>query len=99
MKRCPECYHVYGDEERFCETDGHELLADPAFSPKAEVVATAPVARTMWWPAAALGIVIGVVFGAGVFAAALLFSTPQANEHPLVSPAPEVHERAVSNRV
>lgn len=53
----------------------------------------------MWWPAAALGVVIGVVFGAGVFAAALLFSTSQSNERPLVSPATEAHEKAVPNRV
>jgi len=99
MKRCPECYHVYDDQEKFCETDGHELLMDPAPSPKAEVVATAAPSRPMWWPAAALGIVIGVVFGAGVFAAALLLATPESKERPVASPATEVHERTVPNRV
>jgi hypothetical protein len=99
MKRCPECYHVYDDQEKFCETDGHELLPDPALSPKPEVVATAPATRRVWWPAAALGIVIGVVFGAGVFAAALLISTPESNDRPVASPATEVHEKALPNRV
>jgi hypothetical protein len=97
MKRCPECYHVYDDQERFCETDGHELLADPAVAPKAEVVVNAASARPVWWPAAALGIVIGVVFGAGIFAAALLFSTHE-NEHPAANAAPEVHQQALPNR-
>ena len=99
MKRCPECYHVYDDQERFCETDGHELLADPALSPKPEVVATAPSSRPMWWPAAALGIVIGTLFGAGVFAAAVLFSTKESNERPVAKPATELHEKALPNRV
>ena len=99
MKRCPECYHVYDDQEKFCETDGHELLADPALSPKSEAVATPPSPKPVWWPAAALGIVIGTVFGAGVFAAALLFSTKESNERPVVSPAVEVHEKALPNRV
>jgi hypothetical protein len=98
MKRCPECYHVYDDQEKFCETDGHELLADPALSPKPEVVANAPAAKPVWWPAAALGIVIGVVFGAGVFAAALLVSTPQSNERPAANTATEIHEKALPNR-
>lgn len=30
MKRCPECYEVYEDIEKFCELDGQPLLADPA---------------------------------------------------------------------
>jgi hypothetical protein len=99
MKRCPECYHVYNDDEKFCETDGHELLADPALSPKTEVVANASSARPVWWPAAALGIVIGVVFGAGVFAAAMLLSSSQSNERSGAKPATEVHEKALPNHV
>src|SRR5690242_14979721 len=98
MKRCPECYHVYNDQEKFCEADGHELLADPAFSPKTEVVASAS-ARPVWWPAAALGIVIGIVFGAGVFAAAMLLATPAANDRSVATPATAIPERALPNRV
>lgn len=32
MKRCPECYEVYENSEKFCEMDGQPLLADPALS-------------------------------------------------------------------
>jgi len=100
MKRCPECYHVYNDEERFCETDGHELLADPAPTPKPQVVVNGPPAATVWWPAAALGVLIGVIVGAGVFAAGFVFSNSEANQRPVaVTPATEVHEKALPNRV
>ena len=99
MKRCPECYEPYGDEAKFCETDGQALLADPAVSPKPEAAATAPPTRPVWWPAAALGVVIGIVFGAGVFAAAMMFSTPEANERPIANPPNEVHERTFPSRV
>jgi cytoskeletal protein RodZ len=98
MKRCPECYEVYDDQQRFCETDGHELLADPAVVPKAEVVVPAPSARAVWWPAAALGILIGVIFGAGVFAVALFVSTPESNQRSVASPAAEAPVRALPNR-
>ena len=30
MKRCPECYEVYEDSEKFCELDGQPLFVDPA---------------------------------------------------------------------
>jgi hypothetical protein len=30
MKRCPQCYQVYENTERFCEVDGQSLLDDPA---------------------------------------------------------------------
>ena len=98
MKRCPECYEVYDDDGRFCETDGHELLADPAYSPKTEVVVVNASAGRSWWPAAALGIFIGIIVGAGVFAVAMLVSRPETNESPARSRATEVSERAVPNR-
>ena len=99
MKRCPECYEAYDDEQKFCENDGQELLADPAYSPKPEVVVvnSAP-SRPMWWPAAALGVLIGVVFGAGVFVVALLVSKPEKSEPPAASQAVEVKEKAFNNR-
>lgn len=99
MKRCPECYEAYDDEQKFCENDGQELLADPAYSPKPEVVVvnSAP-AKPVWWPAAALGVLIGIVFGAGVFVVALLVSSPEKSEHPAASQATEVREQALPNR-
>ena len=99
MKRCPECYEVYDDGVKFCETDGHELLADPAYSPKPEVVVVNPGAdRSSWWPAAAFGIVIGIVFGAGVFAVAMFMSTPEASEQPARTQATEARDNTISNR-
>ena len=98
MKRCPECYHVYNDEERFCENDGHELLADPAVAPKPEIVVSASPTGPTWWPAAIVGVVIGIVFGAGVFAAGFMFSTSEGNERQTANPATEVHEKALPNR-
>lgn len=97
MKRCPECYHVYNDDEKFCESDGHELLADPAVAPKPEVVASTSPSSANWWPAAIVGVVIGIVFGAGIFAAGFMFSTSEANERQATTAAPEVHEKALPN--
>jgi hypothetical protein len=99
MKRCPECYQVYGDQERFCEADGHELLADPIPSPKPEVVPTASPAKPVWWPAVTFGVLIGVIFGAGIFAVALFLSPRESNEHPAAGPASEIHERTLPTRV
>ena len=98
MKRCPECYEAYDDEQKFCENDGKELLADPAYSPQPEVVVNAvPAARPVWWPAAALGVLIGVVFGAGVFVVALLVSKPEKSEQPAATQATEVREKTLPN--
>ena len=99
MKRCPECYEAYDDQQKFCENDGRELLPDPAYSPKPEVVVVnAAPGRAVWWPAAALGVLIGVVFGAGVFVVALLVSTPEKTYHPKSSEAIEVREKSLPNR-
>lgn len=101
MKRCPECYERYGDEAKFCEADGHELLADPALTPKPEVVATAAAApgSSSWWLAAALGVLIGVIFGAGIFAVAFMVSRPESGERPAAATAaPEVHEKSLPHR-
>ncbi len=38
--------------------------------------------RSSWWPAATLGVLIGIVFGAGVFAVAMFMSTAEVNEQP-----------------
>ena len=98
MKRCPQCYEVYPAEERFCEADGQELLADPALTPEpAEpVLATPPVAVAgpTWLPAAALGVLIGIGIGASVFAAVMLSSNSKEDEPRIVrEAAPQVRER------
>ena len=98
MKRCPQCYNVYDDEERFCEVDGQELLADPAFAPQSQAIPlAAPAAGPAWLPAAALGVLIGIGIGAGVFAAIMLSSGSKENSPQVVREAPEVRERAPSS--
>lgn len=89
MKRCPQCYEAYEDEERFCEADGLELLADPTLSPRIETAAAPTAVKAVWWPAAALGILVGVVIGAGIFAAGSLISASESNELPATSRATE----------
>jgi hypothetical protein len=43
MKRCPQCYQVYSDSERFCESDGQPLLADIGVpAPVSHVVGVEP---------------------------------------------------------
>jgi hypothetical protein len=98
MKRCPECYETYSDQAKFCETDGHELLADPAVVPKPAVAADASAQKPVWWVGTALGVLIGVIFGAGVFAVTFMMSTPQASERPDSNPTPEVQERVLPHR-
>src|SRR5688572_24259620 len=102
MKRCPECYEVYADEERFCEADGQELLADPAPSPEPLQAAVPPastVAGPTWLPAAMLGVLIGIGIGASVFAAVMLSSGSKENEPQVVREAPvAVRETAPSLR-
>ncbi|HKY41721.1 MAG TPA: hypothetical protein VJM50_01395 [Pyrinomonadaceae bacterium] len=100
MKRCPQCYEVYDESERFCEADGQELLADPTSAPEpSQYVAPAPpAAGPSWVPAAILGILIGIGIGAGIFAAITLSSGSKENEPQVVREAPEVRQSAPSVR-
>ena len=104
MKRCPQCYEVYDSEERFCEADGQELLADPAVAPEppSTVVQPTPpvqVAGPTWLPAAALGVLIGIGIGASVFAAVMLSSGSQENQPTVIREAPrEARERPAELR-
>lgn len=98
MKRCPECYETYGDEAKFCEADGHDLLADPTQVPKPEIVVAAAPAQQVWWPAAALGVLIGLIVGAGVFMVAFVIPRPQAEEKSPTTQGTEVPERVVAHR-
>ena len=40
MKRCPECYFIYEDDQDLCEMDGKELVHDPRSFPDAVNTAT-----------------------------------------------------------
>ena len=98
MKRCPNCYEVYDESERFCEVDGQELLADPASTPS-QAVAPAPLAPgSPWLPAAILGVLIGIGIGGGIFAAITLTAGSKENEPQVVREAPEYREKAPSVR-
>jgi hypothetical protein len=96
MKRCPQCYEVYDESERFCEADGQELLADPTAAPeRSQVMAQAPpAAGPAWVPAAILGVLIGIGIGAGIFAAITLTSGSKEDQPQVVREAPAVRERA-----
>jgi len=99
MKRCPQCYDVYDESERFCEVDGQELLADPAAAPGSQAASPAPpAAGPSWLPAATLGVLIGIGIGAGIFAAITLSSSSKENEPQVVREAPAVRERAPNLR-
>ena len=98
MKRCPQCYEVYDDSERFCEADGQELLTDPAAVPAQAVAPPPPAAGPSWLPGAILGVLIGIGIGAGIFAAITLSAGSKDNEPQVVREAPEYRERAPSVR-
>ena len=95
MKRCPKCYEVYDEEQRFCEADGQELLADPTSTPNPRAVPPPPpAAGSAWLPAAALGVLIGIGIGVGIFAVATLTSGSADAEPRVVSETPQVREQA-----
>ena len=99
MKRCPQCYEVYDESERFCEADGQELLTDPAATPESPAAAPAPSASgPSWLPAATLGVLIGIGIGAGIFAAITLSSGAKEDDPQVVREAPEYREKAPNVR-
>lgn len=70
MKRCPECYEIYENGERFCELDGQPLLADPALHPAVEE--TPPAAQPAMnaqqsWLTGLLGLTVGILLCAGAY--------------------------------
>lgn len=97
MKRCPQCYGMYGDRERFCEIDGHELLAEPTLAP--EVRTTAAPARPVWVPAAALGVLVGLAIGIAIFAAVSLSSEPAKYESQTIRETSQVQEKTLPHRI
>ncbi|CAN5613806.1 hypothetical protein BH20ACI3_BH20ACI3_34470 [soil metagenome] len=79
MKRCPECYEVYENTEKFCEVDGQLLLADPALSvDRVEIIEPGPDEglrlKRETWLTGLVGVMAGIVICAGVYAAYTLGS-------------------------
>lgn len=88
MNRCPECYHVYDNSERFCETDGQLLLADPTVTALEDENAS-PNPNTVhsnrdYWLTGIVGVMVGILFCAGAYAAHSIWSIedPKDQEAP-----------------
>ena len=95
MRRCPECYEVYENSEKFCEIDGQPLLADPALSApdsdSAEPFAESPAAEI--YPhesehqreallVGAGGVVLGIVICVGAYMAYSAWSGESGSTEP-----------------
>ncbi len=78
MKRCPECYEIYQNSERFCELDGKPLLFDPALSVDVEESATVLPNRFYLaresWASGIIGAISGIVVCLGVLAGYALWT-------------------------
>ena len=83
MRRCPECYEVYENGERFCEVDGQRLLADPALRPSVEQSPSAPNPTTntqQSWLIGALGLAVGVLLCLGAYTVHALWTADSGSE-------------------
>ncbi|MGI8734311.1 MAG: hypothetical protein ACR2LM_13550 [Pyrinomonadaceae bacterium] len=85
MKRCPECYEVYENFEKFCELDGQPLLADPALS-AADVKNTQPGPEGLHlnrasWLTGIIGVMAGIVICVGVYTAYTLGSMEEGSKN------------------
>lgn len=69
MKRCPQCFEIYSDRERFCELDGQRLLTNPTVKDIEDHLPQESIPRG---PGAWLSIVVGAVIGSSL--SALIFS-------------------------
>lgn len=79
MKRCPECYGVYDNSERFCETDGQLLLTDPTLSvvEDASASSTSTVGANPnrdYWLTGIVGVMVGILVCACAYAVFSIWS-------------------------
>jgi hypothetical protein len=86
MKRCPECYEIYENSEKFCELDGHLLLADPALLDAGDDnTEPRPEGRHLnreSWLTGLIGVMAGILLCAGVYAAYTLGSIDADSKDP-----------------
>lgn len=78
MRRCPECYEIYENGERFCEVDGQPLLADPALRPSVEETPSAANPATsnqQSWLTGLLGLAVGILLCAGAYTVHALWTS------------------------
>ncbi len=86
MKRCPECYEVYDNSEKFCELDGRRLLFDPALSP--EVVENVPEridgsnSKSQYLATGLIGLMVGIILCLGAYAVWILQSDSEKADTP-----------------
>jgi hypothetical protein len=70
MRRCPECYEIYDDGERFCEVDGQRLLADPAFTGTSHdntfATSSAPHVGQPWLTGL-VGVAVGILICSAIY--------------------------------
>ncbi len=93
MQRCPQCYQIYEDHEKYCEIDGQRLLPDPLLYLDAEesleeVNVKADQFYTSW-TTALIGVLSGIIICVGCYAIysiwTLQVNAPPSDPPPYVS--------------
>jgi hypothetical protein len=90
MKRCPNCYQVYGNTESFCEADGQRLLPDPGLTVDSrELVPDAPRSNrnSTVLATGVIGVFTGVFLCGSAYLAYSYFgaASQKQEEHPPVA--------------
>lgn len=82
MRRCPECYEIYENGERFCELDGQPLLADPALRPAVEESPSPAIATNapQSWLTGLLGLTVGILLCAAAYTVYTLWTAGDSEE-------------------
>lgn len=83
MRRCPECYEIYENGERFCELDGQPLLADPALHPAVEESPSPaqPATNTQQsWLTGLLGLTVGILLCGAAYTVYTLWTAGASEE-------------------
>lgn len=75
MKQCPQCGEHFGDEQKFCDSDGTPLLDETALlrnalstsQPIAPISAQANSQSRQIWPIVTIGILIGIIISLAAY--------------------------------
>jgi hypothetical protein len=95
MKRCPECFEAYEDDEQFCEVDGQKLLVDPTETESVDLIAAERRASSPQrdaWLVGAAGLVLGIVICASAYMA-IGFWTDDSESKETLAPATASQQR------
>jgi hypothetical protein len=78
MKRCPECYDIYDESEKFCDMDGQLLLADPSSSDSGAETTQPSLdglhLKRESWLTGLVGVMAGITLSAGGYAGYALWT-------------------------